>query len=669
MQECSTGLDAKRTALVCVLLAVVVLCVFGWSLRHDFVNFDDDQYFYANPYVQSGLTCNGVLWASHSGYAGNWFPLTWLSLMLDAELFGTGPAGPHFTNVVLHAASTVLLFLLLRRLSGAPWRSAFVAGLFALHPLHVESVAWVSERKDVLSGLFFMLTLLLYARYAQARVKPSTSRDYWLALLFFALGLMSKPMLVTLPFVLLLLDWWPLGRIRWATPAAAGGLLREKIPFFALSAASCVITYCVQQGAMERRLSLGMRIANALVSYVRYMHKALWPTGLAVFYPLRAVLPATMVLGAGAVLIGITLAVIWGARRAPWFATGWFWYLGMLVPAIGLVQVGAQAMADRYTYLPLIGLFVMLCWSVPRHVFERRASKIAVCVAAGLVLTICAVLSRIQIGYWKDSETLFRHAVDEIQNNWLAHYGLGRAAQTAGRLREAIGYYEEAIRDEPDYAEAHNNLGVVLSQTGRIQEAIGHYEHALQVKPDYVEAHNNLGAALADMGRFQEATGHYEQALRLKPDSIQAHLNFGNLLLDVGRLNEAIQQFERALEIQPDCAEADDGLGSALAQQGRMSEAIEHWERALRSRPNYAEAHYDLGLALAGQGRLKEAMDQWEQALRYKPNFAQAHYNLAVASEQIGKKQDAIAHYEQALRIKPDYSEARTGLDLLRAVP
>ena len=688
-----TGLNGKSAVLgVCVLLVIAVLLVFGRTMQHEFVNFDDQQYFYANPQVQHGLTWSGVAWAFQSTYAANWHPLTWLSLMLDVELFGPGPAGPHLTNVILHAASTVLLFLLLRRMTGAHWRSALVAGLFGLHPLHVESVAWVSERKDVLSGLFFMLTLLMYVQYVQgvtggkwqvpgteaATAAPDTSRVtrhtsffYGLALLFFTLGLMSKPMLVTVPFVLLLLDYWPLQRFEPSTLSAQHSTIRhliwEKLPFLALAAMSCVVTYLVQCRG-ETMVPLAnlppvFRMANGLLAYVSYLGKAFWPVELAVFYPLPTKLSVVAVIGAGVVLLGTTAAVIWRARREPWLATGWFWYLGMLVPVIGLVQVGGQSIADRYTYIPYIGLFMMLCWSVPHWVIQQRIFKMVACVTAGVVLAACAWRSGIQVGYWKNSETLFRHALEVTQDNGLAHCSLGIALGQAGRYEEAIEQYEQVLRIKPDNFDAHHNLAGTLARLGRVAEAIGHWEQALQIKPDCAEAHYDLGIALEQAGKPDNAIGHYEQALWFKPDYAEAHYQLGLLLAARGRAAEAGEHFSKALEIKPDFAEAHNTLGTVLAQQGQVAEAIGHFQKAIEVKPRFAEAHNNLGNALANQGRYAEAIEHYQQALETKPDYAEAHYNLGNALALQGKYAEAIGHFQKALQLRPDDMKARRSLD------
>jgi Flp pilus assembly protein TadD len=423
---------------------------------------------------------------------------------------------------------------------------------------------------------------------------------------------MAKPMVATLPFVLLLLDYWPLGRTRWAAAVVAGPnvtatlgrLLKEKVPFFVLTAVSSVVTFAGRRTDMSLvRVPLGLRIANALLAYVGYIGKMFWPTRLAVFYPLHAGLPVAAALAAGAGLVAVTAAVVWAAsrKRSRWLVTGWFWYLGMLVPVIGLVQGAGEAMADRFPYLPLIGVFIMLAWSVPDRAMERRVLKVITCLVAVAALAMCAVLSRIQVGYWKNSETLFRHALDVTRDNWLAHCNLGIALAQAGRMPEAIEHLEQSLRINPDYADAHNNLGNVLTRSGRLPEAIEHLEQALRINPDFAEAHNSLGIALAQAGRIPEAIAHLEQALRINPNFADAHNNLGITLGRAGRLPEAIEHLKHALRINPDYAEAHYNLGIALEQTGNLSEAIKHYQQALRLEPDLTPAQNALARLHARQ--------------------------------------------------------------------
>jgi hypothetical protein len=449
----------RRRSLVIGLGLLAAIGVVYWPVRHfEFINFDDDVYVWANPEVQNGLTLRGLAWAFTTGHAGNWHPLTWLSHMLDCQLFGVNAGAHHLVNVLFHAANTLLLFGVLKRMTGARWRSALVAALFALHPLHVESVAWVAERKDVLSTCFWLLTLWAYVRYVQkpeihystAALRPLTSWNYWLALVFFVCGLMSKPMVVTLPLVLLLLDYWPLNRVAGCKlPAASSdperstllALVWEKVPFLALAGVSCGLTLWVQQrgGAVAsvESLPLGLRTGNAVVAYVRYLGHAFWPGGLAVFYPYQAWSLPTVV-GAGVLLAGVTGVVVWRGRSERHLLVGWLWYLATLIPVIGLVQVGGQSLADRYTYVPLIGMFVLVAWGMPRSLTQPRLGKLAMIAAASAVLCACAVLSWVQVHHWRDSETLFRYALKVTTGSAQAHNNLGVALAAQGKLAEAV---------------------------------------------------------------------------------------------------------------------------------------------------------------------------------------------------------------------------------------
>ena len=552
------------------------LIVYASLKHHRFVNYDDDEYVTANAVVQSGLTWHGVSWAFTTGHAANWHPLTWLSHMLDVELYGLEPGAHHLTNLLFHIANTLLLFGLLHRMTGALGRSAFVAALFAVHPLHVESVAWLAERKDVLSTLFWMLTIGAYVDY----VRRPGPRRYGAVLLFFALGLLAKPMLVTLPFVLLLLDFWPLGRVGMGSNPAGGWafsregwstmvrLVREKIPLLALAVASSMVTFVIHRrgGAVIslRATAVNLRLENALVSYVAYIGKMLWPARLAVFYPYAQSLPVWWTAAAFLGLMGISVAVIAAGPRRLYLSVGWFWYLGTLVPVIGLIQVGDQAMADRYTYVPLIGLFIVVAWGVPELLARWPLPRIALPAAAGLVILACAITAWGQVQYWEDSTTLWTHTLAVTTENNIAH----------------------------------NNLGVSLADQGKLDNAIAHYSEALRIKPDYANAHNNLGAALADRGKTEEAIAHYSEALRIKPDYADAHINLGVSLAQQGKVDQAIAHFTEALRIQPDSAKAQNDLGVALASQGKVDQAIAHFTEALRIKPDYADAQKNLEFAL-----------------------------------------------------------------------
>ncbi len=631
---------------MCVMLVVAVFLVFGQTLRHGFVNYDDDKYFSSNHQVKAGLTWNGVGWAFRTGHASNWHPLTWLSLMLDVELFGTDPAGPHLTNVILHAVNAVLLFLLLRQLTGACCPSAFVAAVFAVHPLRVESVAWVSERKDVLSGLFFMLTLLCYAKavtsdrwhvtrtdeqVAQTKATPTSMRSrvtcymscyYWLALLFFALGLMSKPMLVTVPFVLLLLDYWPLKRfaiydtdscrvlaIHRSLRFTIRRLIWEKIPFFGLSAASCVATVLAQQEAIKSMivLPLTLRFGNALVTYVTYIGQMIWPDNLVVFYPYRFDVPAWQIAGAGTLLLFITLLAFRTARRFPWFATGWLWYLGMLVPVIGLMQAGDQSHADRYTYLPQIGLSLVMAWAIGNGTASWRWRHQALGVAACSVIVALMACSWRQTSYWRSSETLWTHTLARTSGNYVAHNDLGVMLGSQGQLDEAIEHFQKALEIRPDYPEGHNNLGIALRRKGRLDEAIEHFKKAVKIAPTYADAYYNLGNALMQSGRLGEAIREYQKALDLAPRHLPAHLSLAWLLATC--TEASLRNGQKAVELAQQAEQLSGGispeildtLAAAYAEAGRYPEAVETVRQAL----SLPATQNNQPLADAIQARLK----------------------------------------------------------------
>ena len=545
-----------RTTIAIVLAAVTVL-IYLPVLHNGFVNYDDPDYITNNAHVKAGLTWPGIVWAFQSSEASNWHPLTWISHMIDCGLFGVNPAGHHLVNVLFHSANAVLLYFLLCRLSGARWRSAFVAALFAWHPLHVESVAWASERKDVLSAFFWMLTLLAYAGYARrvtrdeclvtgtaAVASPVTrhaSLVYVLALFFFACGLMSKPMVVTLPFVMLLLDFWPLRRISNFKLQISDlfRLLLEKLPFFAMTIASCIITRMVQNGALwsSGSLTLHFRMANALMSCVRYIAKLFWPADLALIYPYPHYWPLAEVIAVGLLLaICSALAILW-ARRFPYLAVGWFWYLGTLVPAIGLVQAGIQSMADRYTYLPSIGLFIVVVWGL-NDLLNFHPQKIKIAAAAGsLALVCCLAVTSIQLTYWRNSVALFWHTVQVTTDNYAAENCLGTAFENIGKKDEAAKLYAESVRVEPDYPLGQFNLGMILLEQGRAEEASNHLAMAAELAPRDAVMQFDFGMFLLQHGNPTGAAVHFKAALAAKPDFPEAKKELAKLLAEHPELN------------------------------------------------------------------------------------------------------------------------------------
>ncbi len=720
---------------VCIFLAVIVWVVFGQTLGHEFVNYDDDEYVYENPEVVRGLTFQGIIWAFTHVHCSNWHPLTWISHMLDCQVYGLSPGGHHLTNVLLHTATAILLFLVLRRMTGYLWRSAFVAAVFAIHPLRVESVAWVAERKDVLSGLFFMLTLWAYTRYAQGvtgdacratRTNPTLSPAtrhpslfYCLVLMFFALGLMCKPMLVTLPLVLLLLDYWPLRRIsefgvrsseleNTLRPSTLNPqlstLFLEKLPLLGLAVASCVVTIFAQHETIQpfENISLPLRAGNASISCVAYLGQMFWPAGLAVLYPFPAAgIEVSEVVVSLVLLAGISGGVFILRGRCPCFLTGWLWYLIMLLPVIGIVQVGVQARADRYAYLPQIGLYLMLTWAAADLCAGWRHRRAVLGGGATVILAALIFCARAQASYWRNSELLWTHTLACTSDNAVAHNNLGNVLFKMGDIEDALAHFQTALQIKPDLAEAHNNLGNALLKKGRADEAIAHFQKALQVRPGYAIARNNLGNALLQQGQADEAMAHYQAALQITPDSTEVHINLGSALLQKGQLDEAMVHFQKALQITPDSAEAHNNLGIVLLQKGQLDEAMVHFQKALQITPDSAEVHNNfgnallqkgrldeaiaqyqktlqikpervevrnsLGGALLQKGRLDEAMAQYQQALQINPDHAKAHYDFANALLKMGRMDEAISHYQQALQINPDYTEALNNLAWLLA--
>jgi protein O-mannosyl-transferase len=661
---------------IAVALALVTLAVFCPVTGFQFVNYDDPDFVTANPHVQAGLTAAGFKWAWGSEVARNWHPITIFTHMLDCQLFGVQPWWPHLVNALLHAANTVLLFGLFKRMTGALWRSAAVAALFGLHPLHVESVAWVAERKDVLSTLFWFLTTWAYVRYAQEFKVPSSKFKvyYSLSLLFFALGLMSKPMLVTVPFTLLLLDYWPLGRMN--PGVAAWRLAAEKIPFFALSAVLCVVTFLIQQhgGAMQRLqdFPLGSRLANALVSYVRYIEMMFWPRHLAGLYLRSGQWSWWIVALAALLLLAVSVLVLAQRRRRPYLAVGWSWYLGTLVPVIGLVQVGMQAMADRFTYVPMIGLFVMLVWGGWELAGAWGLSRLAPA-AAVLALAVCAVLAVHQEFYWKDSETLFKRMIDATPNNYMARYNLGNLYAKQNRTDEAISNYMAAVEEEPNYAEAHNNLGGIFLDQKRYDEALQHYRTAVRLRPKYLY-YFNLANALADAASarhdsngFAEAVRTYLQAQQLNPASSELHQNLGLTLQTQGRASEAVAEFEQAARLDSNRVDTWTHLGILCATQNRMPEAERAFRELTRLQPSNADAFGWLGNALAVQNKLADAIPFYLTALKLNPADCKDEFNLGLTFSRLGKRDEAAEHYRRALRINPNYAEAQTALRQLQS--
>jgi len=593
---------------ICIALVGVTWTVFGQTLRHDFINYDDNIYIHESPNIVSGLTRPGILWAFTHAHAGTWHPLTSLSHMLDCQVYGLNAGGHHFTNVLLHTLAVVLLFLFLQQVTGAPWRSAFVAAVFAVHPLRVESVAWIAERKDVLSGVFFMLTLLAYARYVSG--ERSLLR-YLLVAFFFALGLMAKPMLVTLPLVLLLLDYWPLCRFgshslgndaKFARRSTFSRLVAEKIPLFLLSLLSSLLTWWTQQAFMRStsEIPLVLRVENAIVSYVRYLQQLLWPADLAPFYPYpKAMLPLLLVIAAALLLVAISAVVLCYGRKRPYLITGWSWYLVMLLPVIGLVQVGEQALADRYTYLPQIGIVLAITWTAADATAGIRQLQRFVAFTAVAVIVTLAWCASHQTDYWRNSESLWLQTLAVTENNDLAHNNLGSVYSKSGRVDDAIREYQAALKITPESPLARNNLGSAFLEQGKVAESIQEFRRVLSRDPQSVTGHFNLASALLRSGRATEAIGEYEKALAIQPDFAQGHLALGHALMRAERAADAIAQFKISVQLQPGYAHARNSLATAFAAKQQWGKAIRCWRETLEIDPNNVAAQSGLAWTLA----------------------------------------------------------------------
>lgn len=669
-----------------IALLVITALVFGRTLGNGFVNYDDPAYVTANDHVREGLHRETIAWAFQAEVASNWHPLTCLSHLLDVSLFGQNPAGHHATSVLLHAAATAFAFVALYRLTDAFWRSALCAVLFAWHPLRVESVAWVAERKDVLSGCFFFLGLWCYARYVFAR---GSQRWGWYAgaLGSCAAGLMAKPMLVTFPFVLLLVDFWPLRR--WVrtqsnetsnAPLGLGRLLIEKLPFLGLAVLSCVITYRVQShsGAVTAALTGSERMANAVVAVARYLGKIVWPVDLAVLYPHPGRWPTAAVVAAAILTAGVTFLCGAQYRRRPWLIFGWLWFLGMLVPVIGLVQVGLQSMADRYTYLPSVGLMMALVWTgadlfgrsgdgVERNTKTRSRSTGASRYLPALLVVPLVILTVVQLGVWRSSLTLFTKTIAVAgEGNYLAYDNRGIALQEAGQAEAAIADYERALAIKPDYPNANNNLGRTLADRGKPREAIAHYRVALRAKPDLLELHNNLANALSDVGALDEAIEHYQIALAREPKHLNARNGYAVALAMKGAMADAEREFRAVLALEPTNVGALSNLGNVCAMQGRRDEAAALYQRVLAVQPDDAKTLYNLGNLQLELGHFDQAVENYRRAVKLAPMNPDAHAMLGFAFARQGRRAEAIQELSRALQQRPDHLQARAWLEAVQ---
>lgn len=662
--------ERSLSLVLCGLLVLLIGLVFGQTAGFDFVNYDDDQDVYENRLVKGELTWRGLGAVFTDGGVQSTMPLTFLSHKLVWHLLGQGAGVHHLTNVLLHAAAAVVLLLVLWRMTGDLWPSALVAAVFAVHPLRVESVAWVTERKDVLSGFLFMVTLAAYLHYTRQRF--SLGR-YLAVLACLVLGLAAKPMAVTLPFVLLLLDYWPLGRTnvgkldvsaRFSVPLR---LILEKVPMLVVACLFCLLAVHGRTAAalaVNQQYSFGWRVGSTLISYVSYLGQFFFPQGLAPIYPRRSVLPPGQVLAAVPLLVSITAAAVWWRRQRPYLLVGWLWYVGMLVPVIGLVQFGVQTEADRFTYLPQIGLAIALAWATadacrawPR--FRRMGATAAVC-----AVMILAIAAWRQTTYWRDSETLWTRTLACTSQNAVAHNQFGKALANRGRIEEAVPHFQKALEIDPNHVSAHNNFGGALASCGRIEQAAAHFQKALESDPTCAEAHNGLGNVLALAGRTGDAIPCFQRALQLKPDLASAHNGLGRALSATGRTQEAERHLREALEINADYAEAHNNLGAVLMRAGRADEAVAEFQRASQLKPDSAEFHCNLGLTLRSLGQLDEAAEEFRRALQIKPDFGEAHGNLGGILYLQDKPAEAMVHFHKHMELDPNSTMARQNFAL-----
>ncbi|HQI80945.1 MAG TPA: tetratricopeptide repeat protein [Deltaproteobacteria bacterium] len=671
--------------MIGILLCTSIVLVYAVVLTHGFINLDDDQYLLKNPHVMQGLTMQGIFWSFTSFYASNWHPLTWLSHMADVQFFGMRPGFHHAMNVILHALSAVVLFITLRLMTGATFRSAAVAALFALHPLHVESVAWIAERKDVLSTLLGMLTMLAYIRYVR---RPAMSA-YALMICCYILGLLAKPMLVTLPFVLLLMDFWPLrrmdpaavpekardgaGRARSGKFAAdLSRLVMEKVPLMVLAAASSVITLYAQGSGGSvvtvSRIPILARVANVLTSYATYLGKTLWPAGLSIFYPYPEVMNPVLVMVSAAVLAGITVFVFMRVRTMPYLAAGWLWYLGTLVPVIGIVQVGEQAIADRYTYLPLVGVFIMVVWGVADLASRWPRMRGVLPWAFLAVLMLLMVSAHLQVRHWKNSETLFTHALAVTRNNHLAHNNLGSALLEArGDIEGAVAQYRQAVAIRPYYLLGHYNLGIALFRMNRYEEALAEFQECIRINPAFQDAHAGAGNALFLMGNDEGAIRSFLAALQINRDRPDIWNNLGSAYLHRNSPMKAAVSFQEALRLNPGFGQAAENLEKARGSLASLADAAGRLEDLIRVHPAEPALHRKLGEIYFQYGNHGRAIQSYQQALAINSEDVQALYGIVLVHADQGEYDRAVEAMLQIHRLQPDNADVLYNIACLHA--
>jgi tetratricopeptide (TPR) repeat protein len=647
---------------LCAGLTIVTFAVYWPVHNYEFIRYDDDAFVFKNSIVQSGFSLQNIKWAFTTVHCSYWHPLTWLSLMLDCSLFGVKPGPMHLVNVAFHTANTLLLFVVFSRMTKRLWPSAFIAVLFAIHPLNVESVAWIAERKNVLSTLFWLLTMLAYVRYVE---KPSTGR-YVIALISFALGLMSKPMLVTLPFVLILLDYWPLNRFLNSQFTILNSV-KEKLPFIFLSAILCVITFLAQRqvGAVAV-LPFKERFPNAMISYFEYIEKLFVPLNLAVLYPHPAgFIPLTKGIIFALVLLLFSILLLYYGRHYEYLAFGWLWYLGTLVPVIGLIQVGAQAMADRYAYVPLIGLFTIIAFGAADLLKTFPFKKIALTGIAAASIIGCIVITSIQLKYWQNSILLFEHTLSVIESDNDSIKTDADALIKKGRLEEAVFLLTEKIKAIPNSPKIHNNFGNAFRDLKKTDEAIVQYLIALRLSPYFLKARYNLALALIFKGNYDEAVEQYKMYAGRDINNADLYQDLARLLIEEGRFSDAAEQFQKVLVVDPNSVEILANIGFALAQAEKNDQAVEYYYQALQLDPNNTLVHGRLALALAAIGKIDESIEQCRIVLAARPDDAEMHYNLGILLQIKGKLDEAAESFKKALQINPGFQPARDNLDAL----
>ena len=663
----TTHLTRKHVSLLVCLVMVLVVIGLYWRVGHyEFTEFDDSVYVSENRHVQGGLTESGLRWAFQLGDKDKtyWHPLTWLSHMLDVQLYGFAPGQHHLTNVLIHILNTLLLYLLLYRMTGAVWRSAFVVALFAVHPINVESVAWVAERKNVLSTFFWMLSLLAYFLYTR---RPGFFR-YLPLLAVYVMGLLAKPMLVTLPFVLLLLDYWPLRRLqlplfRREHRRTTARLFIEKAPLMALSALSILISSVSVRDAgnmiSTESVPYTLRIANALVSYVTYIGKLIWPLNLAPYYPYPDSLSLLKIMSSALILILMSIIAWRSLKHHPYLAVGWLWFLGTLVPVSGLIQAGLwPALADRWAYLPSIGLFILAVWGAASLFRRNLYQTIGLSVVSGAVLIFCMTVTWLQVGYWEDDVRLFTHTLKVTGSTWLAHTNLANALGRRGNIDEAIHHYQLAIQSRPPNPEgAYYNLAIALDSQGKLDEAISNYSKALDLNPGFVSAHINLGTTLARQGRISEAMQHYDEAIRLQPDSAPARINIGNALLAEGKIDDAMGYYLEAVRLDSARVEAYNNLGLALIRKGRIEAAIGYFKLALKNSPGHKESQKNLALASAMNEKITAAAGQMRDALNFSSGDRTWDRSMARLLQTKKNLNRMLVQYRNSLQLQPGFSK------------